>query len=810
MIIGFDSEYVSQGASNHVLSYQFFGKTNAGTWSGTFYTKGPEKKLRLRLKDLMGGAVEAGRKAGVLPRQWPSIIYAVAHFSRADLSSLRDYSSLRTRFDSIRGTYVTSTLPYRCRYIDRNNHRHDLTIHLRDTATMSPAGSKLAALGELHGLPKLDIGLDMLGQMDVQLREDPELFEAYAIRDAEIAALHAWAMTEFSITNGLGAAPPLTLGSLAVDHLQALWDRDNLHANDILGNETVEQRPYNQRSNQYRTRRLTVPLAAVHDQLSLATECYHGGRNEAFMFGFTDMASWYDYDLAGAYSTAMAALRMPDWINVRVSHTVADYQPDVLGLARVRFRFPDDTRFPCLPVRSDNGLIFPLEGVSNCGAPEIALALNMGAEITIEYGFVVPWLNDVRPIEMLTRSVAENRAKHAKGTVYNATWKEIGNSVYGKLAQGLREKRVYDSRTDRSQILPTSRITQPYLAAYTTSLVRAVLGELLNGCPTTCTVVSVTTDGFLCNAEIDQIDTSGPLTQLYIDLSKRMRGDDPFLERKHFVPVQLCCMKTRGQLTVGFSGLDKPVVAKAGQKPPEEVLISATEAWADMPPDQVPDDLKDRAENDWLLRLFLTRDSTTSIPVWSFISMRDMAKADSDITKIVTDRRANLEYDFKRELYDPCEVLVGRSFGDGNSLHLSLSSSPHRTLEDFQFVRQTFDEWRIKRDGVLKTLDDWTRWQEFRNTTTLRKQGILTGRGRALDQAKRMFLKAYTNKLWGLSGGNYQELADWLTEKGYDTSVTDIKNAKRSKLDVSKFSELETEDVAAFKAVLLERWPLFG
>jgi hypothetical protein len=44
-----------------------------------------------------------------------------------------------------------------------------------------------------------------------------------------------------------------------------------------------------------------------------------------------------------------------------------------------------------------------------------------------------------------------------------------------------------------------------------------------------------------------------------------------------------------------------------------------------------------------------------------------------------------------------------------------------------------------------------------------------------------MFLKAYANKLWGLPGETYQELADRLTENRYETSVTDIKNPKRSK-----------------------------
>ena len=334
-----------QADGNHVLSYQYAGKTNNGTWTGIVYTGGAERKHRLLLKDLIGQAIEAGRKAGVLSTQWPNIVYATAHFSRADLSSFRDYSRLKARFDSIRGTYVTLGQPYRCRYTDRNNHSRQLTIHLRDTATMSPAGSKLAALGELHRLPKLDIGNEMLGHMDVLLKENPKLFKAYAIRDAEIAALHAWAMTEFSIANGLGDTPPVTLGTLAINHLQALWARDNLQANDILGNETVVERNFNRRTNRYHTSRRSVPLAAVHDHSGLATECYHGGRNEAFMFGFTEAGCWYDYDLAEAYSTAMAALRMPDWSGIKVSHTLKTTSTMRWVLPVSTFAFPTISAF---------------------------------------------------------------------------------------------------------------------------------------------------------------------------------------------------------------------------------------------------------------------------------------------------------------------------------------------------------------------------------------------------------------------------------------------------------------------------------
>ena len=47
-----------------------------------------------------------------------------------------------------------------------------------------------------------------------------------------------------------------------------------------------------------------------------------------------------------------------------------------LSVARVSFKFPDDTRFPSLPVRAgDRGLIYPLSGVSYCTGAELVVAL---------------------------------------------------------------------------------------------------------------------------------------------------------------------------------------------------------------------------------------------------------------------------------------------------------------------------------------------------------------------------------------------------------------------------------------------------
>ena len=103
LVIGFDSEWVyrPEQEANHILSYQFAGKTEAGSWSGIIFTTGPERKHRHTLRNLIGHAIEAGKNAGVLGRVWPSEVYATAHFKV--ITSRKDYMVAAQK--SLRGTF---------------------------------------------------------------------------------------------------------------------------------------------------------------------------------------------------------------------------------------------------------------------------------------------------------------------------------------------------------------------------------------------------------------------------------------------------------------------------------------------------------------------------------------------------------------------------------------------------------------------------------------------------------------------------------------------------------------------------------
>ena len=74
--------------------------------------------------------------------------------------------------------------------------------------------------------------------------------------------------------------------------------------------------------------------------------------------------------------------------------------------------------------------------------------------------------------------------------------------------------------------------------------------------------------------------------------------------------------------------------------------------------------------------------------------------------------------------------------------------------------------------------------EQLSTTWFSRSAGKISGRGSLVDQAKREFLRQYTNKEEGYKGTGYRELANWLTSHGYETSVDAIKNAKRSRVDL--------------------------
>lgn len=807
--IGFDTEYVfnPETRQNDILSYQSYVvlPDNTGI-SNIIYPPDSQKKSRLSFKEFLCQTITPLLETGVITK-WPGIINIYAHFIRADITSFANFwSDYKILLKGIRGTVSSFKNRYGIDFDEQQEHRVKTeqimfdkrtspprcsNVAFIDTLLITPGGMGLAECGELLGLPKLTIPAPYsITNMREYLLGDRAGFEAYALRDAEIAVRYALQVRNFCARELMIDRVPATIGAMAVSRFTKTLKENNMSPEVCLGTHIKTRELWLTEKQAFRTIKnpASVPSRELFETFPI--NCYHGGRNECFMMGVTPSDHWYDYDLAGAYTTGLLDILTPDYGNIRLSKNPDDYCGHVMGFALVTFRFPESVPYPSLPVRTDQyGLFFPLSGESWATAPEIELALSLGAEMTIHNGIIVPWICDTSPHNSESTSVflpfvqqvRENRNRHIKGSLEEKFWKEIGNSLYGKLAQGLRAKTAFDTARGLNRSLPPSSVTQPFFAAHVTGFIRAVVGELMNALPSDSSVVSVTTDGFLTNCPLDKINMSGPLSSRFQSLCDIVDPGSSMLTCKHEVS-QLIAMKTRGQLTYkAIQG--KPVVhARAGVKPP-----------ADIPRSDY---------NDYMVDLYLNRLPGQTLSRSTLISTREMWLSESDLVSREQDIRLNLEFDFKRQPVRPAM----------NEGHLLMFSRPWDNMEEALQQRSLFDDWR--QTHTLKTLADWDDWCDFLYCRTVfSDMKLKVGSKRSDDILVRLFLRALTQCQWGLmlkdkKSYSCKEVAEWLTSEGYSVTVTDVKNAVRAKIPQMKFSSV-TPRMKSLMDIIARKYPTF-
>ncbi|WP_107318885.1 hypothetical protein [Klebsiella pneumoniae] len=807
--IGFDTEYVfnPETQQNDILSYQSYVvlPDNTGI-SNIIYPPDSQKKSRLSFKDFLCQTITPLLETGVITK-WPGIINIYAHFIRADIASFANFwSDYKILLKGIRGTVSSFKNRYGIDFDEQQERRVKTeqimfdkrtspprcsNVAFIDTLLITPGGMGLAECGELLGLPKLTIPAPYsITNMREYLLGDRAGFEAYALRDAEIAVRYALQVRNFCARELMIDRVPATIGAMAVSRFTKTLKENNMSPEVCLGTHIKTRELWLTEKQAFRTIKnpASVPSRELFETFPI--NCYHGGRNECFMMGVTPSDHWYDYDLAGAYTTGLLDILTPDYGNIRLSKNPDDYCGHVMGFALVTFRFPESVPYPSLPVRTDQyGLFFPLSGESWATAPEIELALSLGAEMTIHNGIIVPWICDTSPHNSESTSVflpfvqqvRENRNRHIKGSLEEKFWKEIGNSLYGKLAQGLRAKTAFDTARGLNRSLPPSSVTQPFFAAHVTGFIRAVVGELMNALPSDSSVVSVTTDGFLTNCPLDKINMSGPLSSRFQSLCDIVDPGSSMLTCKHEVS-QLIAMKTRGQLTYrAIQG--KPVVhARAGVKPP-----------ADIPRSDY---------NDYMVDLYLNRLPGQTLSRSTLISTREMWLSESDLVSREQDIRLNLEFDFKRQPVQPAM----------NEGHLLMFSRPWDNMEEALQQRSLFDDWR--QTHTLKTLAHWDDWCDFLYCRTVfSDMKLKVGSKRSDDILVRLFLRALTQCQWGLmlkdkKSYSCKEVAEWLTSEGYSVTVTDVKNAVRAKIPQMKFSSV-TPRMKSLMDIIARKYPTF-
>jgi hypothetical protein len=792
LVIGLDSEWVTRESEagekfNHVLSYQAFCISVDGkSWGLVLLTT---NGVRKKLHEVLVSAIKLGIKQGHLSG-YPKRVSLVAHNAAADMVHLSDWHRLKNRFDGLKKTYTTLVKPVVLNLYDKSRNVKKTTLSLYDTMLMAPAGrQKLGDLGDLLGIPKIELPKGMIENMDLLLASDRELFERYALTDAEIAAKYYVKRNAMALEMTESKKVQLTTGSLATNYTMQYFANSGVNAEEFLGYETVKSLRWDDVNKRQVSFRKRVPTEAAHLHLNLATESFHGGRNECYFFGATPQDIFTDYDLCGAYTTALAAIKTPDYENARVCRDPHEYLYNVLGIAQIEFEFPKDSKFPCLPVRTPYGLIFPLKGRTCVPSPEIYLALKMGADIVVRHGIIIPWKTNVHPFSNLIAEIQKNRKRYQKGSFEELNWKEIGNSIYGKLAQGLAEKRVFDTREGQHRDMPPSRLTNPYLAAYTTSLVRAALSEILALIPRDRLVVSATTDGLLTNATPGEIEQAsiGPVCSFLSRTRYEMLGDAKILEVKHQA-AQVLAWRTRGQATVQEVSGSIKLLAKAGIKPPAEIPVEG--------------------HCSWIADLFVNRTGTTTIDVKQFPSLLQLHTKGGDYIPEDRTIRLSMEFDWKR-------TPIRESATEREIMgipHLAFKTLPWAKVEDFLQERE---EWKLYWDKCnfpLKTVRDFENYSHFRIAKSFKEKGIKRskngGEASTMQAAIRVFVRAFAQQEWGLQRTmTISAFSELMTANGYRVTVQDVKNGSNRKLPDNAVPR--TPAVEAFVVFVKKLFPSF-
>lgn len=785
LLVGFDTEFKTPSvalspsevkeegkARSLILSYQFHAKTSEGLeWSGICCPEGDE---RITLQDFLIFVLGTGARVhGV--RNLPIKVYLVGHFTRADIPAFADFQELTKYMSAVRSTFVTTNDHFQGILIPTLDDEVPLKlkVFLRDTMLLTPQSSKsLKALGELVGIEKVELTPDreefklIIRNMDKLRYENWDLFKRYALTDAVICVRYMEkVIDQYKAVTG-NFKVPITLTGIGVDLLLKSWGDSGLDYLWMVGKERIKQSYYSKPKGRYIYKTSDVEISCVHRETVFVTECYHGGRNEQFWFGPGFKDEWSDFDLSSAYPTAMSLIGLPNWLNIHDSKNLDDFGPETLGFVEVEFEFPANTRYPILPVRTDNGLIFPLKGLSCCAAPELFVARKLGAKLTIKHGVIVPTDNSTLIFGDFIKDCINKRMKAGSKTLEGLFWKEISNSTYGKTAQGLHEKRVYDLRDREGKSLPPSKITNAYYASYITSFTRAVLGEIMNSVPANRMVFSCTTDGFICNMTADEavVCQQGVLSALYAKQRRLLTKDSTVLDKKHAVKRPLG-WRTRGQATLDVGNVHPEqsdfhiVLAKGGIYTPPEFE-------------------EDDEQNAEIVRMFFERTPETRIVVEAKTGIRDMVEYNADFVEKVFSKRLNMEYDWKRA---PFAVTESKSYG-----HIAFSTQPWATREQFFTIRDNWNEYVKNDPHCLKTMDDFDEFSSFVESRTFleaQTAKYLRKKRGDVNRLRQMLCSAYKNSAAGLkpkvNGLNDQLFADLLTIVGITCKKADVENGKK-------------------------------
>jgi DNA polymerase type B, organellar and viral len=492
------------------------------------------------------------------------------HWGSAEMGVLADYKKLLNSDEvvSIHGCVTTlKPLIYHFPLPTRSDCKPTygkVLLSLRDTQLLLDAdtGKSLDKLGDALNMPKVNI--ERWGytkdRMDIFMNEEITPFTYYGMQDVKIARHWLWEQSKMQrdILHLDELAP--TIGSATANGLKAFIEQHPEHYKESFAD--IFNLYWSHKHGEYR------PHASRGWTESMGVQCFLGGMNQTYHLGHM-YGTIMDIDISSAYAGAMGCIEAIDYVKSLQTGPCDPWTlTNPLDFGLVTFSFPEDCQYPCIPISTHHGLIYPLSSLYQgkdrtdsvpLTGPEIHEALLAGATIHVLNGYkavtkgfllIAPYL----------RHLTDIRKNHAeKNDPWNLTAKLYINALFGKFGQGLNKtykwEELLDGGHDDDEVKRCC-ITEPRIASTITGITRAVLNVLVREASRLGTVLSATTDGLmLClppNTDTSPIlatlmekAAQHPSVQLMLQGREAVGLSGDWLEDKHPGGTHAHTLKTR-------------------------------------------------------------------------------------------------------------------------------------------------------------------------------------------------------------------------------------------------------------------------
>jgi hypothetical protein len=687
-------------------------------------------------------------------------LYIIAHYNAADLPMISNFKEvLMNKLSIVNKSFVSIGKP-----IKFEKHY----VYVRDSKLLAPQGyGSLKSLGKLYegDYKKREISIEDISNMDKFLIRDKKAFEEYALQDAIITLKHSTAMEVFNMrVKQLGI--PLTLSSIGRNYVFSEWSKIfkkyipyQITGDFMMGNADEIQTPKG-----------LFASKDIGTHLSYYIANYKGGRNESFMYGTDENTTWYDYDLTSAYTTGMINLSLPDYKTGKLltPDELKDWNNDnfLSGylIINTNFVFPEHVKYPSIPCYVDKGTtVYPLEGESYLTGPEYLLAKNQGCEFNIKSAFYIQpkykkvfnnytkEMDDIeiKPFQNIINDIQEKRRTFKKGTIENALYKEMGNSIYGNVVRGISNKKSFDSLTGKNFRVTATELSNPILASWITAFVRSVIGECLHNIQKiNGKIVSVTTDGFITN--IDNLEE---------EIMKLPEGDWILLKKYRLLRMELTNGIDPNALELKNSGGNKGVISwtTRGQLGVENNMTATTGFQRQ---DEDRSELVTQFKN-----ILKSKDKFAEYTRKSLRGAKDIFEKGGHVTMVLKDQVFRLLYDNRRHIQEPQIFKESKTFDLSSYI---LDSKPLKNVKECK---------------SLRFLSKFPTTKPF-NQNNANK--ALTSYKSNLEIGVRNFIKAYysKNEKFGLKGNEFKHVKDLID------FIYGNKSTKSIKISTSSISKL--------------------